>query len=85
MYRSYLRCKTVKDGKVCNEEVGYRLVSHDSGNTLVVARKTCPKCKAVGENEDAMKWDQFPANSAYRGPTVHQMALMELERQRKAA
>jgi hypothetical protein len=91
MYRQDVRCSGTREeiqwkktGDVlsgirkivtCNNETGYLLISHDTGKTLVEARRKCPLCGMAGVNEEALLWDRMPAASSYRGPTVYQMAL----------
>lgn len=90
MYRKNLKCENLvvdDDGYEarCGEEVGYALVSHDFDQVLVEARRRCRACGAVGMNEAALLWQIMPAASEYRGPTLQQMALSELERLRVRA
>lgn len=59
----------------CNNETGYVLISHATGNILVEARKECSLCGMKGINEEAFLWDIMPAGSSYCGATIYQMAL----------
>ena len=94
MYRQPVRCTEIvedvkwthSNGRLigrmvkesCNTEVGYSLISHSAGKTLVTGRKRCPRCGAGGVNEAALLWDIMPAASSYIGPTLHEMALKAL-------
>ena len=92
MYRRDMKCAEVVgidhrgQDVLCGKDVGYALVSHDFSNrVLVEARRECSACGRPSLNEEAMLWERQPSASSYRGPTLHQMALVELERLRSEA